>query len=739
MKYNELDNSFIIVNAGDKNRFLYLKNEYPYLDFKLLDMSFIKKKLTYDYDDRSLIFLHRKGYSYANAKDILDNLLFLKEGVSDKVDNLIAIKQQLDDENLLIYDNSYDKFLSKRKVLIYLAEEDEMLNRLLDMHKIKYQYIKEKKQNHLQCFVFEQFEDEIRYLFEKIFHLMKKGIPANKIKIVVEDQDYIKAIRKYQKMFNLKFAGLEEEKYISTPDYLNLIRIMKTTIFEQAYDFIVNKVEDYIPLEKLLQKYLMVKDYILDVELEDYFNYLAKNISLTQEHYDNEIKICSLQEVNDEDYVFVLGFNLKSYPHIFNDDDYLNDEEKQKLGLMVSFDRQIKEEEKLINKLSSIDNLFISYAANKDKLVYYQSLLIKKYNIELLNYQFEDKVYSKTYFKMMMGKIFDDERNFSYRHSYYDSASKNEIDYLSYNHKFNGLSSFTMDKLSLSYTEIQAFYECQFKYYIRYIIKADEFEESVQTTIGNFVHKLLELTIKGQAVDFDKALDEFDNHKDFRILTRALKPMILKAVDNLKSLKEKTFLNNYLAEDDSYTYKIDERTILNGKFDLILYDNKYYVIIDYKTNNTEFETSLVKYGLSMQLPIYALLSGGENSSLKSLSLGGLYINNVLDKNFYDGDYDYLLLKGLSFDEKAISCLGRDFIKKSRNKYVIYDKETFDNLIEICKEKLSEASVNIIKGNFIINPKMKKNKNMSCTYCPFNDICYHDFYDFVYLKEEGDDK
>ena len=185
MKYNELDNSFIIVNAGDRNRFLYLKNEYPYLDFKLLDMSFIKKKLTYDYDDRSLIFLHRKGYSYANAKDILDNLLFLKEGVSDKVDNLIAIKQQLDDENLLIYDNSYDKFLSKRKVLIYLAEEDEMLNRLLDMHKIKYQYIKEKKQNHLQCFVFEQFEDEIRYLFEKIFHLMKKGIPANKIKIVV--------------------------------------------------------------------------------------------------------------------------------------------------------------------------------------------------------------------------------------------------------------------------------------------------------------------------------------------------------------------------------------------------------------------------------------------------------------------------------------------------------------------------------------------------------------------------
>ena len=54
----------------------------------------------------------------------------------------------------------------------------------------------------------------------------------------------------------------------------------------------------------------------------------------------------------------------------------------------------------------------------------------------------------------------------------------------------------------------------------------------------------------------------------------------------------------------------------------------------------------------------------------------------------------------------------------------------------------EKSLKIIDNNdFVIAPKIINNKNISCEFCPFKEVCFVTPNDYVYLekeKEEGGD-
>ena len=143
----------------------------------------------------------------------------------------------------------------------------------------------------------------------------------------------------------------------------------------------------------------------------------------------------------------------------------------------------------------------------------------------------------------------------------------------------------------------------------------------------------------------------------------------------------------------------------------------------------------------MQLPLYYLLT--QNSSFKSSELSGLYIKRILSKDYKKDDYDYLLLNGITLDDPAIIEGNESFIRrKGRKKEVaITGKDEFLSYIDIAKKKLNECVTLIEKGEFTINPKILKNKNISCEYCAFKDICYHDYEDNIYLtpEEEEDDE
>ena len=56
------------------------------------------------------------------------------------------------------------------------------------------------------------------------------------------------------------------------------------------------------------------------------------------------------------------------------------------------------------------------------------------------------------------------------------------------------------------------------------------------------------------------------------------------------------------------------------------------------------------------------------------------------------------------------------------------------------DKALDKALNIIDNNaFDIAPKIINNKNISCEFCPFKEVCFVSASDYIYLsKKEGDD-
>ena len=65
---------------------------------------------------------------------------------------------------------------------------------------------------------------------------------------------------------------------------------------------------------------------------------------------------------------------------------------------------------------------------------------------------------------------------------------------------------------------------------------------------------------------------------------------------------------------------------------------------------------------------------------------------------------------------------------------ILSSDQRDDLIIKVDDIINECINKIIQGNFSINPKIIANKNYSCPYCKFKDICYKQKDDEIKLGE-----
>ena len=77
--------------------------------------------------------------------------------------------------------------------------------------------------------------------------------------------------------------------------------------------------------------------------------------------------------------MFLLGFNIGSYPKVKKDDDFLSDNIKTKLGLDTSLEINKLNKDNVINLIYNIPNLSISYSIHGDNGALYPSSLIPPY------------------------------------------------------------------------------------------------------------------------------------------------------------------------------------------------------------------------------------------------------------------------------------------------------------------------------------------------------------------------
>ena len=291
----------------------------------------------------------------------------------------------------------------------------------------------------------------------------------------------------------------------------------------------------------------------------------------------------------------------------------------------------------------------------------------------------------------------------------------------------------------------------------------------ISIDIGNAFHKVLELSFK-DGFDFDNAFnDELNKAKD--IITKfylnkhklALKEIIKINKDNLDS----SHLNNVLTEKKvavEYSYPIN--ITFKGFIDKIIYttkdDKTYVAIIDYKTGSPEIDVSKVKYGLSMQLPIYLYLLK-HASELKNVVVCGFYLQKLIPKqasagsDYFDTLKDGIKLQGYSNSDKSIlsmldpgfesSSMIKSMKVKKDGEFYPYVKtlssEDMNEIASMVEDKIVDALNQICECNFDINPKVVEGKNVGCAFCEFKDCCFFNHNDLCYLDsttindEEGE--
>lgn len=335
-----------------------------------------------------------------------------------------------------------------------------------------------------------------------------------------------------------------------------------------------------------------------------------------------------------------------------------------------------------------------------------------------------------------------------------------KIPYKKYNHKFTGISKndlkeYLDGKLKLSYSAMDNYNKCAFRYYISNILRLDIYEETFQAFIGLIFHDVLQKGLLDN-IDVAKEIKRFIKESG-KVLTRKEEFFVKKLTKDLEcilaSIKDTlkyTDLDKFMFEHRIEVVKQRDLTVtFSGIVDKIMY--KEYpgkvvmVLIDYKTYKTDINLKYLKNGLNMQLPVYLYLA--KNMNVENVVFGGFYLQQVLSSSLDKSESD-LKLTGFSNSDQNIlelvdsSYMNSKYIKGLKVKgdgtffanSKVLSNEEIDEAVNVTDEVINSVIDNISEANFKINPKYTT-KNVACEFCKFKDICFMDESDIEYIQPD----
>ena len=770
MDVNIFNKKIVILKDGAKKSFVkMLSNSDNLINTKIITLSELKKKMYFDYDKEAIVYISNKYNVITEVARVYLNSLYNNLNIEDeKISFLKDLKQDLDDQNILHYDNMFKNFLKGKDIILfdlkYVDNFYENIFKDLEKNSNITRIDIEGEETKKDLYPASNKEEEISFVAEEIAKKIISGVNINNIKLANVSDEYKYTIKKIFKMFNIP-VNLNEKATLRGTKLLKTFKenFNKGTIeaLEETKKLVKNKQD-----EKLYKKMIdVINEYAIideDYDIKEYLFEDLDNASISKKKLKNAVSIIDFEEdLLPEDYVYLINYNLGSIPKIKMDEDYLNDNLKEKLGISPSYDLNKKAILNVQERISKARNLVVTYSKRDlTKELYisqsYKDDLFTKKEIET-TYR-----YSDSYNKILLLKALDEKKKYGTESNEYKFLSNHySLDYLSYDNSFKGVNKDTFlnsikDGLNLSYTSIDEYYKCKFRYYLDRILKIDKNEDTFATIVGNVFHKMLELSYKD---DFDlekeykKEIDntdyEFDNMELFflDILFDEIKLIIdtVKEQDKLISLNKREF-------EKRIAIKIKEEPLVyfKGFIDKVVYDEidgkKVCVIVDYKTGNPALNINNTPYGIGMQLPVYIyLLKEDDPGSV----IGGFYLQKILSAEVeIDKKRESLKLQGYSnSDIKILSLVDSTYnssnlikgMKTTDKGFYAYSKvlsdDEIDKLSDIVKERVIEAAEDILNANFEINPKSIDGTLVGCDYCSFKDICFRKNEDIVNLEKK----
>ena len=768
MDFTIKDNSLIICPNQTKTKILKeLSQTKKLVNIKFMTKEEYKKIYYFSYDDKSLAYLIKKyNYNIDVARVYINNLYAIDENKtykSPKLNFLKDLKKELIKEGLLIYNNTYKEYLKNKNIIVkneYNLEkyEEEMLG-------IKEEHVPEKTITApvVEC---NTLEEEVNQVCLEIINLLKKGADINKIYLTNVSTDYLYTIKSlfsfYHIPININFNySIYSTKVVK--DYLNTKELdLENKDKKSINKKLINILSDLSFLDENSKEYkILLTDKL-------------KNTFTSPVNLKNAITIKDLykESFNDDEYVFVLGFNQDELPKMEKDISYITDKEKDEVSLYKTDYLNKRNKNNLVYILSNIKNLYLSYKLTSPFKSYYKSSLITDLSLNIVKPKLDSYNSSNIYNELRLASYLDlyhlygeKNKDLSKLYTHY------QIPYKTYSNVFTGINN---DEyltnlpypLKLSYTSLNAYSECKFKYYIRHVLKLEPYTDTFQTYIGSMYHYILSVYKKTNfnfEEEYQKYLEKRDLSLKEKLLLIRIKKDLLKLID---ILNKQDLITGY--NDAYYEKKIDidlkkkVSVIFTGSIDKIMYyqniEDTYFSIIDYKTGSIDTHIEPMKYGLHMQLPVYLYLIH-YSKAIKSPIFTGIYYQNILfnyptwSKDIEKVKKDQYLLQGYSTDD--ISILSRFDSTYEKSEYIksmsyneekgfgtyatkkVLSNDTLYDLLDYTKNYISKETDNILSADFTINPKVYSNVNISCAFCSFKDICYMKEKDLVYLEKQND--
>ena len=802
---NIQDNSFLITSNEIKEKILdYIEENNLLLNVKFISFNDLKEGLLYSYTDEAIYHVMKtKGINYEVAKYYIDNTYYILEDNYDnkKMNDLLAIKRDLKDNNLLLNDNLFVDFLkSKTKLYVYGFDYINKFNKYLLNEASKYieiEYIdKEQKDYKHYAYELDTINDEVYYVAENIAKLISEGIPLEKIYISNYSEEYYFTFNKIFKQYNIPFNVKTETSLYDTAlgNYFikNLNNELPTLLDEVINKFDVenntSSSNAYKALIKVINKFYWTTDYtsIKELIIEEMRNEKIKNT-----HYLHEIKNTSIINniFNDDEYVFLIGFNLGSIPKVKKDEDYITDDIKPDI-LEKTVETNTINKNTILGAIQNIKNLTITYKHISTFDNFYPSYLIDGNIITNKKIESNYSNYSEEYNKLIYADKIDKLIKFNEKNQLLRDLNNNySIPYNTYNNNFSGVNiakiqhelnsvrcfdNKTYPKYKFSYSNISSYYKCPFKFYIDTFYKLSEFEQSLDAFIGSLFHKVLEKCANTNE-DIDKVYDEY-------IKTQKDKELTIKDKYFTEKLREEChFIVNTIREQYKHTsyseelheepvvleskdtdLNIEYNIVLKGLVDKYMINNNDIVIIDYKTGTSDkIDRKQFEFGLCLQLPIYLYLLKNKN---KNYNIVGMYLQHILPsmpkrdkKSLEEIKTAGLKLDGLTLDDKdKIKDFDDSYDKsevirsletkadgefKYKTKVITYEEQ--DAIYKQIKELIENCITNVFEGKYEIKPIWIKNTVDACAWCSYKDICYRrkEQYDIKYIAKDsngGDD-
>ena len=769
MNLEDFNNKILIINDYAKNTLLKKINKL--LNIKIITLSELKKNYIYDYDYKSVLYVSNKyNYIPSIARKYIENTYYINnEYKNRKIELLTKIKNDLEENNLLIKNNLYRKFLNNKDIVLYnlkyvdkyylnIIEELSSTNNIIT-------YNEEKETSVKKIYRCNNSEEEISFVCSKICELIKSGIDINNIKLTNVKSDYTYIIRKIFKLFNIPINIKSDESIKSTmivKKFKELYNENISEVMDKISELITNNYEKdiYKSILNVVNKYsdsnyMDVKEILFDD---------IDNIKIKRDELKNAVNIIDFKSdlISDNDYVFLINFNEGIIPINHKDEDYLNDIEKNNLGIDTSFTLNEKETNEVIETIKTTNNLILTYSEyNQNNKIYvssaYSSDILEE---EKVNLNFNN---SNNYNKLRLLSEKDDNNKYGTLSSDLLTLSTHYKDepYLTYNNKYkkisnNKLKNYLNKGLTLSYSSMNTFYQCSFRYYLDNILRVNKYEERFDAVLGSIFHEILSECFINDDYDvilnYEKLISEstYPFNKSEKFFLENLKNELLLIIDTIKEQLKYTSLKQSMYEKEiKIDISSDVKVTFKGFVDKILYDEfngeKIVVIIDYKTGNPLLNINNSIYGLDMQLPVYIYLIKNE---IKNVRIGGFYLQKILSnvsniqkrkeslklQGYSNEDIDILVKVDSSYEN---SCVIKS-LRTTQNGFYSYSKiindEQIDTLYNIVESKVKEARDKILNTEFDINPKEMDDKNIGCKFCKYKDICYMTSSDIVKLKK-----